>query len=891
MKKLLSIVLCIAMLLASAVFVIADDEKPWSPAYTEIEKIERSSDVLARFVVGSDVHIGYTYSFGKLRNAYETIGKLGGADAFIFAGDVTEMGWDYEFDDLMEIVSAYSKNLTVDVDGFTGTGAGKNAPVDTTIIAAGNHEYYAYENPNQHIRLFNEKTGQALDKLYWLGGVPIIKLGMTSTSEEGVYYDKEDFIKASLDEIDKSGWDGHIFLISHTPMGDTVMSSSSTKDDGFSDATEALLKKYPQIIHVSGHSHSNPYSPRFIDQSAGFTSISDGVVGKTVDEGFGESGQIGSFGVMFDVKKDGTTKIYRIDFQNGRVMFGDEEWILDSSDTAEDFIYFADKDEAKNPNAYIHKASAPWFKGDEVITIRDMGDHDAVEVTFPKVQTKTKNNYDYIYSYQLTAVPKNGKGEKVEMSIPNNLHFPGGYESDSITTVMPGIPWNTEYYIEIYAKSAFGYTSNTIKSSDTFVVEPREVNYNTRVLYDIDYSYGTAIDLMGHRSDTPSFLAPKFDKDINRYAVNFIGLSTNMYHYTEEALEATRYGFTVEANVKMTSSSEVQEFFGNYNLGGIAIEVRSGTVCVRFNPKGGDTAQYCRTTMPVNEWTHIAVTYDSQYLTLYINGKKAASDYCPGGIGNEFDTDLSVDSETPLDEIMFNVGGRRRTGEDPSLLKGSSVNFIRIYSGTMTDEAVAAAYKAATQPVKSFAFADVSANDWFFEPVLYSFATGLMSGTSDTAFAPATQTSRAMIVQLLYNMEGRPAVDSGNNPFTDVPAGAWYTDAVLWAYQNGVTTGTSGTTFSPDTLVTREQVAVFLYRYMKDYKKAEMAEGADLSSFPDAGDISPYAGFSEAVAWANGVGIVTGKQNGDTVLLAPQDKAMRSETATMFSRFHKAFVR
>ena len=79
------------------------------------------------------------------------------------------------------------------------------------------------------------------------------------------------------------------------------------------------------------------------------------------------------------------------------------------------------------------------------------------------------------------------------------------------------------------------------------------------------------------------------------------------------------------------------------------------------------------------------------------------------------------------------------------------------------------------------------------------------------------------ILQLLYNIEGRPAVDTVNNPFTDIPSGKWYTSAVLWAYQNGVTTGTSATTFSPDTLVTREQVAVFLYRYMKDYKKAEAA--------------------------------------------------------------------
>ena len=148
-----------------------------------------------------------------------------------------------------------------------------------------------------------------------------------------------------------------------------------------------------------------------------------------------------------------------------------------------------------------------------------------------------------------------------------------------------------------------------------------------------------------------------------------------------------------------------------------------------------------------------------------------------------------------------------------------------------------------------------------------------------------------MIVQMLYNMEGKPAVDKTNNPFADVAGDAWYADAVLWAYQSGVTTGTSATAFSPDALVTREQVAVFLYRFMKDYKGEKMDAGADISSFSDAGKISPYAGFAEAVAWANGAGIVTGKAVDGTTLLAPLDQAQRCETATMFARFYKRFVR
>ena len=207
----------------------------------------------------------------------------------------------------------------------------------------------------------------------------------------------------------------------------------------------------------------------------------------------------------------------------------------------------------------------------------------------------------------------------------------------------------------------------------------------------------------------------------------------------------------------------------------------------------------------------------------------------------------------------------------------------------MDDSMVKRAYEGRNEAKNAFAFDDVKSGDWFYQNTLYAYANGLMNGTSASAFSPSVATSRAMIVQLLYNMEGRPEV-AYKPIFSDVADSAWYADAVIWAYENGVTTGSSATTFSPDALVTREQVAVFLYRFMKDYKKSEMAAGADLSGFSDAGRISPYAGFADAVAWANGVGIITGKASSGGAILAPLDDAQRCETATMFARFHKSFA-
>ena len=269
---------------------------------------------------------------------------------------------------------------------------------------------------------------------------------------------------------------------------------------------------------------------------------------------------------------------------------------------------------------------------------------------------------------------------------------------------------------------------------------------------------------------------------------------------------------------------------------------------------------------------------------IYINGELVASARHPGGFEGDIDEDKTDD------ELLVHLGGRCSSGAESHLMKkGSKINCFRLYSGIMDESDVATSYAKAICPNEVILFEDIAESDWYYSNVAYAFDEGLMNGASATVFDPSSNTSRAMIVQMLYNMEGRPDV-AYNSVFTDVAENAWYADAVIWAYENGVTTGSSATTFSPDALVTREQVAVFLYRYMKDYKGAEMAAGADVSEFPDADKISPYAGFAEAIAWANGAGIITGKSSGSSVTLAPLDKAQRCETATMFSRFHKSFV-
>ena len=180
-------------------------------------------------------------------------------------------------------------------------------------------------------------------------------------------------------------------------------------------------------------------------------------------------------------------------------------------------------------------------------------------------------------------------------------------------------------------------------------------------------------------------------------------------------------------------------------------------------------------------------------------------------------------------------------------------------------------------------FTDVTKN-WAYPGIQYCVTHQLMSGVGGNLFAPKMTTTRAQIVQILYNLEGEPKV-SGTTPFTDLTQN-WYKDAVLWAYQTGVVAGTSSTTFAPDLPVTREQIAVILMEYMTRVLKLERTwTPADLSVFPDAGSVSGWA--KDALADAVALGLISGASNGGQTLLEPQGSATREQVATILMEFCK----
>ena len=174
-------------------------------------------------------------------------------------------------------------------------------------------------------------------------------------------------------------------------------------------------------------------------------------------------------------------------------------------------------------------------------------------------------------------------------------------------------------------------------------------------------------------------------------------------------------------------------------------------------------------------------------------------------------------------------------------------------------------------------FTDVRESDWFYDDVVFAYENGLFSGTSDTTFSPNTSMTRAMLVTVLYRLEGQPTVN-GRSGFSDVTFNSYYEDAVTWAADNGIVNGISTSTFSPNANVTREQMAAILYRYAQ-YKKYNTAANSSLNSFSDHASVSGYA--VTPLQWAVAEKLI----NGSAGKLMPTGNATRAQVAAILHRF------
>lgn len=266
-----------------------------------------------------------------------------------------------------------------------------------------------------------------------------------------------------------------------------------------------------------------------------------------------------------------------------------------------------------------------------------------------------------------------------------------------------------------------------------------------------------------------------------------------------------------------------------------------------------------------------------------------------GAVVTKFDIEVEVEAEeggtakaTPSkvekgENAKIKVSAYEGYEIEDVIVDGKSVGAVKEYEikNIKDDVIVKVTFKKIiVNPVDEMNFIDVKPSDWFYNAVKFAVENKLMNGTSKTTFDPNATTTRAMVVTILYRLENEPVVTS-NNIFDDVENDAWYTNAIIWASENGIVLGDGKGSFNPNGAITREQLVTILYRYA-NYKKLDTSVGEDTNilSYDDAFEISEYA--IPAIQWASGEGLVSGVGEN---LLAPHGNATRAQIATIMMRF------
>ena len=325
-------------------------------------------------------------------------------------------------------------------------------------------------------------------------------------------------------------------------------------------------------------------------------------------------------------------------------------------------------------------------------------------------------------------------------------------------------------------------------------------------------------------------------------------LKDGKYTYTMETVRGTRTGSFTVAGEELTINER-------FSSGGGSSHSYDGYITI-INPKNGEVSVS-------DDWA-----YEDDKITLTITP----------------DDGYEVDKIEIVDDEGDKIDAKKVDDEDNEYtfrMANCDVTVTVTFKeeGTTTEDTDKEEDK--DEETTELNFTDVKEGDWFYEGVAYVVDKGIMSGVAENQFDPSGKLTRAMLVQMLYNMEGRPACDA-ENAFIDVPVGQWYTDAVIWANDEKIVSGMGDGLFAPNMEITREQMVVMLYNYAK-YKGYDVTASADLSKFADNASVSTWA--QPAMQWAVAEGYISGM--GDNQL-APQGTATRAEIASVIMRFMEA---
>ena len=317
---------------------------------------------------------------------------------------------------------------------------------------------------------------------------------------------------------------------------------------------------------------------------------------------------------------------------------------------------------------------------------------------------------------------------------------------------------------------------------------------------------------------------------------------------------------------KRASTYNGNGFYTNYPVGD-----RYSSFFVMDGFNGFYVAENPNDFLPENEWTHVAVTWNSD--------TKVGKIY-KNGIEQEVTILGSPASITGESDAVNRMGD---TGYGNGFANNMALDEFKVFDSALGAEQIAKLYHEFDEA--DWEYQDVAQDDWFYDEVYFATEKNLMTGiVPKEIFGPFEQLTRAQFATILYRMEGEPAVETGRD-FQDVEEGQWYTDAVKWAAEKGIVNGYGDTeNFGPADSITREQMALMLYRYAQ-YKGYDMTKSSDYAAFEDASKVSPFA--EEAMKWAVGNGIIKGK--GNYTLIDPQGATIRGECAVMLTRVVREF--
>lgn len=454
-----------------------------------------------------------------------------------------------------------------------------------------------------------------------------------------------------------------------------------------------------------------------------------------------------------------------------------------------------------------------------------------------------------------------------------------GYNTENKTVSMDIVP---KYNLIAVAKTGTNEEKVTLKSAQDAKVGSTEVEvtlpeaFKGQKVY-INHNNGANLyvataDENGKITFTTNGFSPFTFALTNSDVVAEV--NGNAYKSLKEAIDAAQTGATIVLQKDCTEKVTVAGKSLTINRNGKTFDeanVTVGSNCTKEVKNDTIVVTYTKPSSGSSGGSSGKTTY--KVTTSAVNNGGVNASPSNAEKGATITITLSPDKGYKLDKLTVTDG----SGKTVSTVKKSDT----VYTFTMPASAVkvGVSYVKATETPSETKFNDVSANDWFASAVDYVTGKGMMNGTADNTFSPKANTTRGMVVTVLYRLENQPSTSAAS--FTDVASGAYYANAVAWANANGIVSGYGSGKFGPNDKVTREQLAAILYRYAQ-YKKYDVSVGEDTNilSYDDAQSISTYA--IPAIQWACGAGVVTGKSGSK---LDPKGNATRAEVAAMLMRF------